>query len=508
MTRFSLGLLPMMLSLASGQFDLSAPNLLNDSDYDQDQVDMWMNGAPSVVPGPENVTIHQGESYDETANCTNDYCISDEEYYDMIVQHILPSKSEWLLIALHGVVFFVGLIGNALVCTAVYRNRTMRTVTNYFIVNLAVADFMVILFCLPPTVLWDVTQTWFMGTLVCKIVLYFQTVSVAVSVLTLTFISVDRWYAICFPLKFKSTTGRAKTAIMIIWLLSICFDIPELLALETHKFEKFRNMDMIFFTQCSPNWSEGNEEMFQLARILLLYTFPLLFMSIAYCQIVRVLWRSDNIPGHSETVLVHSGNGTGKRMAANNSTECQLRSRRKAAKMLVAVVLMFAVCYFPVHLLNMLRLTMDIKQTEVTGSLAIVSHWLCYANSAVNPVTELFMSGKFRKEFQRAFGNMCKRKLNEPASRCRGDSTMVCRYTTMTVGSLTTPKTEIVQLSNTNTVNDNMQQSATTQNHAPKRNHEEELSEARCSFDVKPAPVRFMSEKKHCPPPPLQGDSA
>jgi hypothetical protein len=50
-----------------------------------------------------------------------------------------------------------------------------------------------------------------------------QTVSVTVSVLTLTFISVDRWYAICFPLKFKSTTGRAKTAIIIIWLLALVF---------------------------------------------------------------------------------------------------------------------------------------------------------------------------------------------------------------------------------------------------------------------------------------------
>jgi len=55
-----------------------------------------------------------------------------------------------------------------------FRNRTMRTVTNYFIVNLAVADFLVILICLPPTVLWDVTETWFMGNVACKMVLYFQ----------------------------------------------------------------------------------------------------------------------------------------------------------------------------------------------------------------------------------------------------------------------------------------------------------------------------------------------
>lgn len=65
-------------------------------------------------------------------------------------------------------------VGNALVCISVYSNYTMRTVTNIFIVNLAVADFFVILFCLPPTVVWDVTETWFLGESMCKVVLYFQ----------------------------------------------------------------------------------------------------------------------------------------------------------------------------------------------------------------------------------------------------------------------------------------------------------------------------------------------
>jgi 7 transmembrane receptor (rhodopsin family) len=50
----------------------------------------------------------------------------------------------------------------------------MRTVTNIFIVNLAVADFFVILLCLPPTVVWDVTETWFLGEVPCKVVIYFQ----------------------------------------------------------------------------------------------------------------------------------------------------------------------------------------------------------------------------------------------------------------------------------------------------------------------------------------------
>ena len=68
----------------------------------------------------------------------------------------------------------LGLVGNFLVCFAVWRNPHMRTVTNYFIVNLALADFMVCLICLPPTVIGDVTETWYMGNVMCKIVQYLQ----------------------------------------------------------------------------------------------------------------------------------------------------------------------------------------------------------------------------------------------------------------------------------------------------------------------------------------------
>jgi hypothetical protein len=118
----------------------------------------------------ENITYDDNS----TANCTNDYCISDDDYLALMENYIFPTPAEWLLIAFHGLVFIAGLIGNALVCAAVVRNPGMRTVTNYFIVNLAVADFMVLVFCLPPSVLWDVTATWFLGDALCKGVLYTQ----------------------------------------------------------------------------------------------------------------------------------------------------------------------------------------------------------------------------------------------------------------------------------------------------------------------------------------------
>lgn len=119
-----------------------------------------------------------GDSYNFT-NCSNDYCISDEDYIDAIENYIFPSVFEWFLITIHCIVFIVGLVGNFLVCLAVYRNHTMRTVTNLFIVNLAIADFLVIFLCLPPTVLWDVSETWFLGNTLCKIVPYVQVTSIS-----------------------------------------------------------------------------------------------------------------------------------------------------------------------------------------------------------------------------------------------------------------------------------------------------------------------------------------
>ncbi|XP_063833707.1 orexin/Hypocretin receptor type 1-like [Ostrinia nubilalis] len=390
------------------------------------------NKSEDIDKEVKDTTDYEMFNYTEEP-CVGDpeYCnMTEEAYMEMLNEYIFPHPYEWVLIGTHAIVFVIGLIGNALVCIAVYRNHSMRTVTNYFIVNLAVADFMVILICLPPTVLWDVTETWFFGTAMCRIVLYFQSVSVTVSVLTLTFISVDRWYAICFPLKFKSTTGRAKTAILIIWLLSLLFNIPEFVMLQVQRKMQLR-FNAQYFMQCASTWSDDSDLKWHIIKAIFLYTFPLFLMMIAYCQIVRVLWRSDNIPGHTESHKLCTQSGQNNWLAnrrtapsihANASTEGQLRSRRKAAKMLVAVVVMFAVCYFPVHLLSVLRVAYDVQQSDVMTCIALISHVMCYANSAVNPLIYNFMSGKFRREFHRSYFKCFCCCLNQSAPDQNGTS--------------------------------------------------------------------------------------
>lgn len=71
-------------------------------------------------------------------------------------------------------IFVTGIVGNALVIFVVLKNSHMKTVTNIFIVNLAIGDFLVNLICLPPSILNDVMGTWLFGETMCKLIIYVQ----------------------------------------------------------------------------------------------------------------------------------------------------------------------------------------------------------------------------------------------------------------------------------------------------------------------------------------------
>ena len=64
------------------------------------------------------------------------------------------------------------------VIIAVTTTKSMQSVTNIFIVNLATADLLVMLFCAPPSVIWDVTNTWIFGSLMCRIIGYIQVIQI------------------------------------------------------------------------------------------------------------------------------------------------------------------------------------------------------------------------------------------------------------------------------------------------------------------------------------------
>lgn len=103
--------------------------------------------------------------------------ILEKESFPVIDSYIESSSFspfELFLIFLSLIIFTVGILGNFLVVLVVIKNSHMRTITNMFIVNLAIGDILVILICLPPTILTDVTHNWYFGRTMCKIIPYIQ----------------------------------------------------------------------------------------------------------------------------------------------------------------------------------------------------------------------------------------------------------------------------------------------------------------------------------------------
>ncbi|KAM4835756.1 orexin receptor type 2 [Thomomys bottae] len=295
----------------------------------------------------------------------------------------------------------------------------MRTVTNYFIVNLSLADVMVTVTCLPATLVVDITETWFFGQSLCKVIPYLQTVSVSVSVLTLSCIALDRWYAICHPLMFKSTAKRARNSIVVIWVVSCVIMVPQAVVMECSSMLPGLANKTLLFTVCDERWAgDVYPRVYHTCFFLVTYVAPLCLMVLAYLQIFRKLW-CRQIPGASSVAqrkwkpLQSQGPGRQPRprVSAMAAEIKQIRARRKTARMLMVVLAVFAICYLPVSILNMLKRVFGMfahaEDRETVYAWFTFSHWLVYANSAANPIIYNFLSGKFREEFRAAFSCCC-----------------------------------------------------------------------------------------------------
>lgn len=122
---------------------------------------------------------------------------------------------------LFGIIIVLGLIGNALVVIVVAANAQMRSTTNILIINLAVADLLFIVFCVPFTAADYIFTFWPFGDVWCKMVQYLIVVTAYASVFTLVLMSLDRFLAVVHPIASMSfrTEKNAITAILITWIV-------------------------------------------------------------------------------------------------------------------------------------------------------------------------------------------------------------------------------------------------------------------------------------------------
>ncbi|XP_053113020.1 neuropeptide FF receptor 2 [Hemicordylus capensis] len=355
-------------------------------------------------------------------------------------------------------IFLLCMIGNGVVCFIVLRSKHMRTVTNLFILNLAVSDLLVGIFCMPTTLLDNIISGWPFGNMVCKMNGMVQGISVSASVFTLVAIAVDRFRSIVYPFKQKLTLWTAVVIIAVVWILAIAIMCPSAVMLKVEEEKRFRvilgigNQSSPIYW-CREDWP--NQDMRKIYTTVLfanIYLAPLSLIVIMYARIGITLF-STAVPA------------TGKQGQERHSV---YRKKLKVIKMLIIVALLFILSWLPLWTLAMLSDYANLNE----GQLQIINiyiypfaHWLAFFNSSINPIIYGFFNENFRRGFQAAFrlqlcsGDMIPREIYSQRGQSNailpvaGHQEGTCNLMTTGTGRLTQQgnwmdKTQVLMMEN------------------------------------------------------------
>ncbi|XP_045534952.1 RYamide receptor [Papilio machaon] len=234
---------------------------------------------------------------------------------------------------MYSAVFVVALIGNGLVCFVVQNSPRMKTVTNYFIVNLAVGDILMTLFCVPFSfVSMLILRYWPFGSIMCKIVNYSQAVSVFVSAYTLLAISIDRYMAIIRPLRPRLGKTSAKLVVVGVWCGALATAGPIPIVSEIQRPTDWHQICKADI--CLERWSNPDQShQYTCALMVLQFLIPLMALVCTYARIAHVVW-GGRPPGEA---------------LSERDTRMQ-HSKRKMVKMMVTVVAVFITCWLPLNI--------------------------------------------------------------------------------------------------------------------------------------------------------------
>ena len=282
-------------------------------------------------------------------------------------------------------VLMLSLAGNVLVILSIFKNPRMRTSTNYIIVNMAASDLLLPIFAVPRMIVEVLLgrETWLIdgafGLVLCKLVYFFQDVSTAVSVQSLVAITVDRFYAVMFPLRAATIMKpKVKFVIPVTWIVA--------LGLHSVYFYTFQLCDVHGKVLCCQTWPSSRSKMiYYLFILIVVFALPLFAIIALYAQILVKL-RRRKCPGER----------SGSTRSQRNERQ---RQHGNIFRMAVAIVVVFFLCFAPLVVLALLSLQAVHFEKCSGETFRSVAKFLAQSNCALNPLIYFIFSQHFRQGF-------------------------------------------------------------------------------------------------------------
>ncbi|XP_005069758.1 pyroglutamylated RF-amide peptide receptor [Mesocricetus auratus] len=339
-----------------------------------------------------NITAEQFSRLLSAHNLTREQFIHRYGLKPLVYTPELPARAKLAFALAGALIFALALFGNSLVVYVVTRSKAMRTVTNIFICSLALSDLLIAFFCIPVTMLQNISDKWLGGAFICKMVPFVQSTAVVSEILTMACIAVERHQGLVHPFKMKRqyTNRRAFTILGVVWLVAIIVGSPmwHVQRLEI-KYDFLYEKEHVC---CLEEWaSPVHQKIYTSFILVILFLLPLVVMLALYSKIGYELWIKKRVGDSSVLQTIH-----GKEMSKI------ARKKKRAVAMMVTVVALFAACWAPFHVVHMMVEYSDFEEEydDVTIKMVFaVVQITGFFNSICNPIVYAFMNENFKRNF-------------------------------------------------------------------------------------------------------------
>uniref|UniRef100_A0A670IEN4 G-protein coupled receptors family 1 profile domain-containing protein n=1 Tax=Podarcis muralis TaxID=64176 RepID=A0A670IEN4_PODMU len=291
----------------------------------------------------------------------------------------LVQRLKLLIILMYTGVVIIGMVGNCLLVHVILRVKKMHNVTNFLIGNLALSDVAMCTTCVPLTLAYIFEpRGWIFGSAMCYFVYFMQPVTVYISIFTLATIAVDRYIVIMHPLRRRISLQLSAYMVLFIWILSCCLALP---AMAHTYYVELHQQGVIL---CEEFWGEQERQRqaYALCLLLITYLFPLLAILISYFKIFLKL-KNRVVPG----------------CVTQTQADWDRARRKRTFCLLVMVVVVFGVCWLPLHTFNLIRdININAIDPYYFSLVQLVCHWFAMSSACYNPFIYAWLHDSFREE--------------------------------------------------------------------------------------------------------------
>ncbi|XP_043921012.1 neuropeptide S receptor [Protopterus annectens] len=244
--------------------------------------------------------------------------------------------------------------------------------------------------------IWRFTGNFMAPDFVCRIVRYLQVVLLYASTYVLVSLSIDRYHAIVYPMKFMQGEKQAKILIGIAWGLSFVFAVPTLIIFGRRELSNGE-------IQCWADWpDESYWKPYMTIVAFLVFFIPLIIISVIYFIVIRTIWVKSK--GHVMIITKHYDSTYSTKYPHRSAIT---KAKIKAIKYSIVVILAFLLCWSPYFFFDILDNYNVIPKTKERIYASVIIQNLPALNSAINPIIYCAFSNKscchFRNQRMQTF---------------------------------------------------------------------------------------------------------